>query len=52
MPPEELINTYLPQFSGSSSSTPVKNGIHLHSEYIGAVVLVLTVPGVRRRRAG
>jgi hypothetical protein len=42
MPPEELINTYLPQFSGLLEQYTGKNGIHLHSEYIGAAVLVLT----------
>ena len=41
MPPEELINTYLPQFSGILQEYWGRNGIHLHSEYIGAAVLVL-----------
>jgi hypothetical protein len=47
MPIEELINTYLPQFSGmfrrSSVTNPYwgRNVIHLHSEYLGASVLVL-----------
>ncbi len=41
MPPEELINTYLPQFSGILTMYSGRNGIHLHSEYIGAVVLLL-----------
>ena len=41
MPPEELINTYLPQFSGMLEMYTGRNGIHLHSEYIGAVTLVL-----------
>jgi len=41
LPPEELINTYLPQFSGMLTLYSGRNGIHLHSEYIGAAVLVL-----------
>jgi hypothetical protein len=41
MPPEELLNTYLPQFSGILEHYTGRNGIHLHSEYIGAAVLVL-----------
>lgn len=45
MPPEELINTYLPQFSGILDSYAGRNGIHFHSEYVGAAVLVLAVLG-------
>jgi hypothetical protein len=41
MPPEELLNTYLPQFSGILDAYWGRNGIHLHSEYLGAAVLVL-----------
>ncbi|MDF1502626.1 YfhO family protein [Roseisolibacter sp. H3M3-2] len=41
MPPEELVNTYLPQFSGVLDAYTGRNGIHFHSEYIGAAVLVL-----------
>jgi hypothetical protein len=47
MPIEELINTYLPQFSGmfrrGSLTNPYwgRNGIHLHSEYLGASALIL-----------
>ncbi|HEY2848279.1 MAG TPA: hypothetical protein VGI97_00250, partial [Gemmatimonadaceae bacterium] len=40
-PIEELINTYLPQFSGILDQYWGRNGIHFHSEYVGAVVLVL-----------
>ncbi len=40
-PFEELINTYLPQFSGILDKYWGRNGIHLHSEYIGAAVLML-----------
>jgi hypothetical protein len=41
MPPEELFNFYLPQFSGILTEYWGRNVIHLHSEYIGASVLVL-----------
>ena len=40
-PPEELINVYLPQFSGILDSYWGRNFIHLHSEYMGVVVLLL-----------
>jgi hypothetical protein len=40
--PEEIFNVYLPQFSGMLESYWGRNGIHLHSEYVGVVVLVLT----------
>ena len=40
-PPGELLNTYLPQFSGVLDAYWGRNGIHLHSDYVGAVVLVL-----------
>src|ERR1700704_6478048 len=39
--PEELLNVYLPQFSGMLENYWGRNGIHLHSDYIGAVVLIL-----------
>lgn len=45
-PPEELINTYLPQFSGLRGAYWGRNGIHFHSEYIGAVVLMLAGAGI------
>jgi hypothetical protein len=53
-PPEELINTYLPQFSGIIERYTGRNGIHFHSEYLGVVVLLLALAafgrsgGVRR----
>jgi len=55
-PIEELINTYVPQFSGILRSYWGRNGIHLHSEYLGASVLVLTGLGfgaitIGRRRS-
>src|SRR6266566_2247372 len=40
-PPEELLNAYLPQFSGMLNGYWGRNGIHLHSEYVGVSVLVL-----------
>jgi hypothetical protein len=40
-PPEELLNAYLPQFSGMLNNYWGRNSIHLHSDYIGAVVLLL-----------
>ena len=45
-PPEELINTYIPQFTGMFDHYWGQNGIHLHSEYLGAVALMLALLGV------
>jgi hypothetical protein len=42
-PLEETINVYLPQFSGILGQYWGRNGIHFHSEYIGASVLVLAL---------
>lgn len=39
--PEEIFNVYLPQFSGMLENYWGRNGIHLHSEYMGAAVLML-----------
>ena len=41
LPIEEVINFYLPQFSGMLGRYWGRNGIHLHSEYLGVGVLVL-----------
>ncbi len=41
MPPEELINAYLPQFSGMIENYWGRNPLKLHSEYIGVAVLIL-----------
>jgi hypothetical protein len=41
MPIEELLDTYLPQFSGILDRYWGRNFIHFHSEYLGVVVLVL-----------
>ena len=56
-PLEELINTYLPQFSGILDAYWGRNQFHFHSEYVGAAVLVLAAaaftrqwPGARRRQ--
>jgi hypothetical protein len=46
MPPEELLNTYLPQFTGMLDRYWGRNGIHFHSEYIGVVVLMLAGLGI------
>ena len=40
-PPEELLNAYLPQFTGFLETYSGKNLIKLHSDYIGATVLML-----------
>jgi hypothetical protein len=40
-PIEETINAYLPQFSGILDNYWGQNRIHFHSDYFGAVVLVL-----------
>jgi hypothetical protein len=40
-PPDELLNAYLPQFSGMLDNYSGANGIHLHSDYVGVVVLIL-----------
>jgi hypothetical protein len=41
MPIEEFFNTYLPQFTGMLGHYWGRNGIHLHSEYLGVSVLIL-----------
>jgi hypothetical protein len=41
MPPEEVVNFALPQFSGILDGYWGRNAIHFHSEYIGVAVLVL-----------
>jgi hypothetical protein len=49
MPIEELINTYLPQFSGILREYWGRNVIHLHSEYLGAGVLFLAATAFTTR---
>ncbi|HJU90349.1 MAG TPA: YfhO family protein [Gemmatimonadaceae bacterium] len=41
MPPEEMINVYLPQFSGIVEYYWGRNPLKYHGEYLGASVLVL-----------
>lgn len=41
MPREEVLNFIVPQFSGILDKYWGSNGIHFHSEYVGATVLVL-----------
>ena len=50
-PPEELFNAYLPQFSGMLGNYWGRNGIHLHSDYVGAIVLVIAGAGFIGYRA-
>ncbi len=48
MPIEELFNTYLPQFTGILERYWGRNGIHFHSEYLGAGVLLLAMTAFAR----
>ncbi len=41
MPPEEMVNFWVPQFSGILDRYWGDNAIHLHSEYLGVAVIVL-----------
>jgi hypothetical protein len=41
MPPEEMLNFYLPQFSGILDAYWGRNFFKLHSEYVGVVVLLV-----------
>lgn len=50
LPIEELLNVYLPQFSGILNRYWGRNGIHLHSEYLGASVLLLAGAGLGSAR--
>ena len=56
MPPEEMVNFWVPQFSGILDRYWGDNGIHLHSEYLGVAVILLAAlafkrgtPAARRR---
>lgn len=40
-PIEELLEVYLPQFAGILDAYWGRNGIHFHSQYVGAAVLIL-----------
>jgi hypothetical protein len=50
LPPEELLNFWVPQFSGVLDRYWGDNGIHLHSEYIGVAVLLLAALAFARGR--
>jgi hypothetical protein len=53
MPPEEMLNFYLPHFSGILEAYWGRNFFKLHSEYVGAIVLVivgLAFGAVHRRK--
>ena len=50
-PTKELFDAYLPQFTGMIEAYWGENAIHLHSDYIGAVLLLLagaSLVGLRR----
>jgi hypothetical protein len=46
LPLEETINAYLPEFSGILDKYWGRNGIHFHSEYVGAAVLILATAAI------
>ena len=46
MPAEELLNAFIPQFSGMLDRYWGRNFIHFHSEYAGVVVLILASAGM------
>lgn len=52
LPIEEMINFYLPEFSGILDRYWGRNGIHLHSEYLGAATLFLGGLGLTSQRRG
>ncbi len=52
LPPEEVINFALPQFSGILGNYWGRNGLHLHSEYVGVVVILLAVCAIGAWPAG
>src|SRR5688500_6880033 len=41
MPPEEMVNFWVPEFSGILERYWGDNGIHFHSEYLGVAVILL-----------
>lgn len=49
MPPEELVTTVLPQFNGVLEHYWGRNVFKLHSEHLGAIVVVLAVLGLGDR---
>ena len=52
LPIEEMINFYLPEFSGILDRYWGRNRIHLHSEYLGAASLFLLGLGLTSKRRG
>ena len=52
LPIEEMINFYLPEFSGILDKYWGRNSIHLHSEYLGAAALFLAGLGLTSERRG
>ena len=48
-PPEELISTLIPEFTGILDDYWGRNGIHFHSEYVGAVTWLLVAAAFRRQ---
>lgn len=50
MPPEEMINFWVPQFSGILDRYWGDNGIHFHSEYLGVAVILLAALAFARGR--
>ena len=46
MPIEELLNTYIPEFSGILDAYWGRNQLHFHSEYVGVITLVLAGAGM------
>jgi hypothetical protein len=49
MPPEEIVTTVLPQFNGVLEGYWGRNVFKLHTEYLGAIVVVLAVIGIGDR---
>jgi hypothetical protein len=49
MPPEEIVTTVLPQFNGVLEGYWGRNFFKLHTEYLGAIVVVLAAIGVGDR---
>ncbi|MEP7176170.1 MAG: hypothetical protein ABI860_06425 [Gemmatimonadales bacterium] len=49
MPPEELLTTVLPQFNGVLEHYWGRNSFKLHTEYLGAVVVMLAAIGLGDR---
>lgn len=48
-PPEELVNTLIPEFTGILDDYWGRNNIHFHSEYVGAVTWLLVAAAFRSR---